>query len=52
MAKVLQFMKGSTLYAAEPVKIERKKIYGYKEISALDSTGNPAAMFPEFPRWA
>ena len=40
MAKVLQFMNGSTLYVAEPVKIERKKIYGYKEISALDSTGN------------
>ena len=40
MAKVLQFMNGSTLYEAEPVKIERKKIYGYKEISALDSTGN------------
>ena len=30
MAKVLQFMNGSTLYEAEPVKIERKKIYGYK----------------------
>lgn len=40
MAKVLQFMNGSTLYEAEPVKIERKKLYGYKEISALDSTGN------------
>lgn len=40
MAKVLQFMSGSTLYEAEPVKIERKKIYGYKEISALDPAGN------------
>lgn len=40
MAKVLQFVNGSTLYEAEPVKIERKKLYGYKEISALDSTGN------------
>ena len=40
MAKVLQFMNGSTLYEAEPVKIERKKIYGYKEISALDPAGN------------
>ena len=37
MAKVLQFMNGSTLYEAEPVKIERKKIYEYKEISALES---------------
>ena len=40
MAKVLQFMSANTLYEAEPVKIERKKIYGYKEISALDSNGN------------
>ena len=35
MAKVLQFISESTLYEAEPVKIERKKIYGYKELSAL-----------------
>ena len=40
MAKVLQFMSANTLYEAEPVKIERKKIYGYKEISALDSNGS------------
>ena len=40
MAKVLQFINASTLYEAEPVKIERKKIYGYKELSALDSNGN------------
>ena len=40
MAKVLQFINNSTLYEAEPVKIERKKIYGYKEISALDPSGN------------
>jgi hypothetical protein len=46
MAKVLQFMNGSTLYVAEPVKIERKKIYGYKEISALDSTGESRGNVP------
>ena len=40
MAKVLQFMSANTLYEAEPVKIERKKIYGHKEISALDPNGN------------
>ena len=40
MAKVLQFQCYGSLYEAEPVKIERKKIYGYKEISALDSNGN------------
>lgn len=40
MAKVLQFISENTLYEAEPVKIERKKIYGYKELSALDSNGN------------
>ena len=40
MAKVLQFISESTLYEAEPVKIERKKIYGHKEISALDPNGN------------
>ena len=40
MAKVLQFQCYGSFYEAEPVKIERKKIYGYKEISALDSNGN------------
>ena len=35
MVKVLQFMNGSTLFEAEPVKIERKKIYGYKAKSML-----------------
>ena len=40
MAKVLQFQCYGSLYEAEPVKIERKKIYGYKDISALDSNGN------------
>ena len=35
MAKVLQFQYGGSLYEAEPVKIERKKIYGYKAKSML-----------------
>ena len=40
MAKVLQFQHNGSLYGAEPQKLERKKIYGYKEISAIDSNGN------------
>ena len=42
MAKTLQFQFCGSLYEAEPRKVERKKIYGYKEISAIDSNGNDA----------
>ena len=40
MAKNLSFTLGGAEYAAAPVKIERKKLYGWSEVIALDGEGN------------
>ena len=40
MAKALQFELAGRLFESEPVKLDRKKIYGHKEIAAFDADGN------------
>ena len=40
MAKELMFKLGGTDYGAAPVKLERKKIYGWTDIVATDKDGN------------
>jgi len=40
MAKELTFILAGTDYAATPVKLERKKIYGWTDIVATDRSGN------------
>ena len=40
MAKVLIFKLSGTDYGAAPMKIERKKIYGWTDIVATDRSGN------------
>ena len=45
MAKALQFQLADRLYAAEPVKLERKKLYGYKETTAVDSEGRDCLQY-------
>ena len=40
MAKELTFILAGTDYGATPVKIERKKIYGWTDIVATDRSGN------------
>ena len=44
MAKNLIFTLGGAEYAAAPVKIERKKLYGWSEIVALDAEGEKCAV--------
>ena len=39
MAKALQFELAGRLFESEPVKLDRKKIYGHKEIAAFDADG-------------
>ncbi len=39
MAKELQFKLNGTDYGAAPVKLERKKIYGWTNIVATDRSG-------------
>lgn len=39
MAKALQFELAEKIYNSEPVKLDRKKIYGHKELTAFDSDG-------------
>ena len=39
MAKELSFILGSNTYAAAPVKLERKKIYGWSSLVATDRDG-------------
>jgi len=43
MAKNLTFNIKGTDYAAVPVKIERKKLYGWTELIALDDDGEPCS---------
>lgn len=39
MAKALRFQLGGTEFDAVPVKVERKKLYGWSEVVATDRTG-------------
>lgn len=39
MAQALQFTLAGTAFEAVPVKLERKKLYGYTEIVARDASG-------------
>lgn len=50
MARELIFKLGADKYNAAPVKLERKKIYGWTEIVATDKSGstcNSAYLFPD-----
>jgi len=40
MAKLLSFTIGNEEFTAEPVKIDRKKLYGWSEIHAFDDNEN------------
>jgi len=44
MAKEMTFAIGGNEYSAEPVKIDRKKLYGWSEIHAFDDDGNECMM--------
>ena len=44
MAKNLSFTLGGAEYAAAPVKIERKKLYGWSEVIALDDDGKECSV--------
>lgn len=39
MAKELRFSLSGTEYASAPVKLERKKIYGWSDLVATDKSG-------------
>ena len=39
MAKELSFSLAGAEYAAAPVKLERKKIYGWSDLVATDNSG-------------
>lgn len=41
MARQLTFTLEEKEYAASPVKIDRRKLYGWTEVLALDDAGNP-----------
>ena len=44
MAKEMKFAIGGKEFAAEPVKIDRKKLYGWSEVHALDDDGNECVL--------
>ena len=44
MAKEMTFAIGGKEYGAEPVKIDRKRLYGWSEIHAFDDEGNDCVM--------
>ncbi|MDR2972478.1 MAG: hypothetical protein LBU83_11210 [Bacteroidales bacterium] len=44
MAKEMAFTIGEKEYSAQPVKIDRKKLYGWSEIHAFDDDGNDCLM--------
>jgi hypothetical protein len=44
MAKNLTFTLDGTDYAAAPIKIERKKLYGWSEVIALDGEGGECSL--------
>ena len=41
MARTLTFDLGGTAFQAEPVKLDRKKVYGWTETAATDGAGKP-----------
>ena len=41
MARALTFDLGGTAFQAEPVKLDRKKVYGWTETAATDGAGKP-----------
>ena len=41
MAAALKFSLGGTEYEAVPVKLERRKLYGWTDVVATDAEGNP-----------
>lgn len=41
MAKELSFILGGATFSAAPVKLERKKVYGWSTLVATDREGNP-----------
>ena len=43
MARALTFDLGGTAFQAEPVKLDRKKVYGWIEIAANAKKGRPEA---------
>jgi hypothetical protein len=40
MAKLLSFSIGNEEFTTEPIKIDRKKLYGWREVHAFDDDGN------------
>lgn len=44
MAKEMIFAIGGKEFAIEPVKIDRKKLYGWREIHAFDDDGNECVL--------
>jgi len=44
MAKEIKFAINGDEFAAEPVKIDRKKLYGWSEIHAFDDEGNECTL--------
>ena len=44
MAKEMKFAIGGKEFAAEPVKIDRKKLYGWSEVHAFDDDGNECVL--------
>lgn len=44
MARQMTFKIGKTEYAAFPVKIDRRKLYGWSELMADDDNGDPCSL--------
>lgn len=44
MAKELVFLFGGNNHALEPIKLERKKLYGWTETVALDKDGHECSL--------
>lgn len=44
MPRQLCFKIGTRQFEAEPVKIDRRKLYGWSELSALDDNGKPCRL--------
>jgi len=49
MTKPLVFQLGSDEYDLEPLKLERKKLYGTSEKIALDNDGNECSAVSLYP---
>jgi len=44
MARALSFAIGGAEYTVEPVKVDRKKLYGWSEVHAYDDSGNECVL--------